>query len=206
MQKSLRVIMAAAFVAVGSCVAAPLNLLPSTQAISVAEAAGIINMTPAQQKEIDTFFTSFSSAGMSPFKKGTLTNDDILTFAINYNVKYNKDMKNISDKVWGIPPQKLTNVAQKFFGMPVTIHDINNCKLETKLYSEPLYIVPKATSLTSVFSKVDFLMDNGDETYLANVVIYMGSSQGYAATAGSRFRALITKTPTGYNLKEYIMR
>ena len=201
MKKSLRMLVVATILTTGSYIFLPFGLLSNHETISAAQAAGIVQLDPAQQKELDTFFTAFSSAGLHPFRKGNLTNDEILTFAVNYNVKYNKNLKNMSDTVWGIPLQKLTDVAQNFFGMPLTIHTINNYTLD-----KDLYLVPKATGATNIFSKVDFVMDNGDGTYLANVGIYMGSSIGSSPISGSRFRALITKTPTGYNLKEYIMR
>ncbi len=198
MQKPLRTFLVATILTLGSYASVPLASFFPAQTLSVVQAA---ELDPVQQKELDAFFTAFSSAGLHAFRKGTLTNDELLTFAVNYNVKYNQNLKNMSDKIWGIPLSYLTDTVQKYFGLPLTIHDINNYTLK-----DNLYLVPKATSATNVFSQTDFLMDNGDGTYLANVTIYMGSSGGTSPIIGSRFRALITKTPTGYNLKEYIMR
>ena len=201
MKKILRTFLAAAFLTAGTYLCFPST--PFLSRPSVAEAAGVIELNSTQQKQLDNFFTAFSSSGLRSFRKGTLTNDELLAFAVNYNIKHSKNLKNINEKTWGITLQDLTNTVQKYFGLPLTIHDMGNYTVK-----DGLYLVPRAASSTNVFSKVDFLMDNGDGTYLANVVIYMGSSEGPGASPliGSRFRALITKTDTGYNLQEYLMR
>lgn len=201
MKKILRTFLAAAFLTTGTYLCFPST--PFLSRPSVAEAAGVIELNSAQQKQLDDFFTAFSSSGLRSFRKGTLTNDELLAFAVNYNIKHSKNLKNINEKTWGITLQDLTNTVQKYFGLPLTIHDMGNYTVK-----DGLYLVPRAASSTNVFSKVDFLMDNGDGTYLANVVIYMGSSEGPGASPliGSRFRALITKTDTGCNLQEYLMR
>ena len=203
MKKSLSTLLAIAILTGSSFLAAPCAMPLRELAPSVASAAGSSQLDPAEQKALDDFFTVFSASGLRSFRQGQLTNDDLLLFAVNYNLKYNKNLKNMSDTTRGIPLQDLTGAAQKYFGMPLTVHDMNNFTIQ-----DNLYIVPKATSDTKIFSTADSIMNNGDGTYLVNVTIFMGSSAGLGTSPimGSRFRALITKTDDGYNLKEYILR
>ena len=201
MKKTLRTIVAAVVFVAGSCVLTPTTFLPNSQTAPVAQAAGIIQLDAAQQKQLDEFFTAFSSSSLRPFKLGELTNDDMLLFAVNYLVKNDKNLKNTGDSTYGISLEKIPAVTQKYFGLPVTVHDLNNCTIKNDLY-----IVPKATNVTNTFSSADMPMDNGDGTYLTNVVVYMSTTVGGSPSVYGRYRALFTKTPTGYNLKEYVAR
>jgi hypothetical protein len=178
---------------------------------SLATAQTEINMTAAQKKQLDTFFSNFSETALGSFKQNSLSQEALLNFALDHiyknaykSIKHSKDGNTAT-----IPAALVDKVTERYFGQ----------KLQKHKKSE--YLVPEASGEAYVFSQITRLLEAGKDLFKAEGGIYQTGSGGTPDPHGTpaawkkageevaqigKFSALIQKVKTGkehYILLEY---
>ena len=77
-----------------------------------------IKMSSGEKKQLDTFFSNFSEAGLQSFKQNSLSQEALLNFALDHI--YKNDYKSIKHSKDGntaiIPAALVDKVTEKYFG------------------------------------------------------------------------------------------
>jgi hypothetical protein len=178
---------------------------------SLALAQSEIKMNTVEKKQLDTFFSNFSEAGLKSFKQNSLSPEALLVFALDHIYKNDyKSLKHSQDGTSAIIPAALVNqTTEKYFGQ----------KLKPHLKAE--YLVPEASGEAFKFSQITRLQGMGKDLFQAEGVIYLTASGGTPDPHGTpaawkkageevepigKFSGLIKKERTGkerYILVEY---
>lgn len=131
-----------------------------------------VNMPGEQKKALDTFFSNFSEAYLKPFSMGNLSDDELISFALNHlviskNHTYAKFQGSFS-------ATEVEKVAARYFGKSVSGE-------ENKKYDGGIWVFKDGVYRTvsgygagemSPFSQIDELWDRGDGTFTVLVSVY----------------------------------
>jgi hypothetical protein len=178
---------------------------------SLAIAQAEIKMNAAEKKQLDTFFSNFSEVGLKSFKQNSLSQEDLLNFALGHIYKNaEKSLKQTKDGAAAIIPAALVDkTTEKYFGQKVQKHEKSE------------YLAPLASGEAYVFSQITKLTGRGQDLFQAEGAIYQTGSGGTPDPHGTpaawkkageeveqlgKFSALIKKAKTGqgrYILLEY---
>jgi len=120
-------------------------------------------MTGAEIKRLDTFFSNFSETALPSFKAGQLADAVLLVFALQPATKNNlKAVRHAGD--WAYVPAALVDqVTEKYFGI----------KIRKQAQAE--YKLPEASGEAYTFSQIAKLTPSGD-LFIAEGLIYTASS------------------------------
>lgn len=127
-----------------------------------------MKLEPAQQKNLNVFFSNFSEAHVASFSQGALTDQAIIDFALRHlyinkfkSLKPSKDGYSVT-----ATPEQVDTAAIKYFGHKPAQH------------KEKSYSIPVADGDMFVFSQLDTLEDVGSDTFKASGTIYSTGSGG----------------------------
>jgi hypothetical protein len=145
-----------------TCMLVALLLLVSGQALAESEYA----LSPAERKNLNTFFSNFSEASMKSFPQGGLSQEAMLDFGLRhaYLNKF-KSLKRAKDGQNVLVPAELVDRAS-----------INYFNAKLKKHAKAEYPVPMADGEAYVFSQISKLTDLGDYVYRAEGIIYYTGS------------------------------
>lgn len=135
---------------------------------TVAMAQSAEKLEAGRKAKLDTFFSNFSEAGVQSFKKGALSDEALLEFALRHNYLNNfKSLGKSKDGLSAIVPASLVDKATvKYFGLKM-----KNTRKEG-------YAVPLADGEAYTFSQIGALVNMGNGLYRAEGVIYSTGSGG----------------------------
>lgn len=145
-----------------ACMLVAFLLLVSGQALAESE----YDMSPAEKKNLNTFFSNFSEANMKSFVQGGLSQEAMLDFSLRHayinrfkSLKKAKDGRNVL-----VPSEMVDNATIRFFNATLKSH------------AKKEYPVPMADGEAYIFSQIVKLIDLGDYVYRAEGIIYFTSS------------------------------
>jgi len=140
--------------------------LPGAPGAPGAWAASAEQLSPAQKKNLDTFFSNFSEAGLKSFKQGELAPAALLDFALRHvYINRFKALKRSKDGVFVLASAELVDTATiKYFGVKLPSH----AKRE--------YPIPLADGEAYTFSQITSMSSLGGDVYQADGVIYSTGS------------------------------
>jgi len=188
------------------CLTAILVLLSTFAMAQSEEKLGL-----AQKKNLDTFFSNFSEANVQSFKKGSLSDEVMLNFALTHDYRNNfKSLKKSADgQSVIVPASAVDNTTVKYFGVKISRH------------LKEAYPVPLADGEAYTFSQIARLVSRGDGLFQAEGVIYSTDSggtpnphgtpaewkkKGEDVSVAGTFSALIRAESERYILLEYTVR
>jgi len=145
-----------------------LTLLAVIMTIASIGLAEPMKLEPAQQKNLNVFFSNFSEAHVASFSQGTLTDQAMIDFALRHlYINKLKSLKPSKDGYSVIATTKqVDTAAMKYFGQKPSQH------------KEKSYSIPVADGDMFIFSQLDTLEDIGSDTFKANGTIYSTGSGG----------------------------
>lgn len=145
-----------------------LILLTVIMTIASIGLAAPMKLEPAQQKNLNVFFSNFSEAGVASFTQGTLTDQGMIDFALRHlylnkfkALKPSKDGNSVTATT-----EQVDTATLKYFGQKIAQHP------------EKLYSIPLADGDLFYFSQLDTLEDLGSDTFKAEGTIYSTGSGG----------------------------
>ena len=160
-----------------------------------------------EREKLNTFFSNFSEVYMEPFDEQTLSDADIIRFAVSHNYINNyKRFESSGDYTAKIKKEFIEESAEKYFGRKITSHQ----STEYIKYTNGYYYKEEAGGGEYIFSEIEELFEAGDNYYFAIVNIYMASSGWDGSLSGddtpelyNKMTAYITKKNNKYILNEY---
>ncbi|GAB7078796.1 hypothetical protein [Megalodesulfovibrio paquesii] len=178
------------------------------QAATTTAAETPVAMTPAQQRQLNTFFSNFSEAAVPSFAEGTLPPQARLDFALQHAyINKFKSLKKSSDgQSVLVPADMVDTILIKYLGAPLPSH------------AQKAYPVPLADGEAYVFSQIRTLTDLGQDIFRAEGFIYYtgpggdidphGTPEqwrkaGEDVTPGASFTARIQARDERYVLLDY---
>ncbi|KHK02408.1 hypothetical protein [Desulfovibrio sp. TomC] len=119
-------------------------------------------LSPETRKELSDFFSPFAAANMKSFDQGTLTEKDLLSFAIWHCIMHpDPALKRInSGNGIVIPPQVIDTITRTFFDRTI------------KKHRKAQYVESLGSGEAFVFAQADSLRQRDDGTFLAAGTIY----------------------------------
>ena len=104
-----------------------------------------------RKKNLDTFFSNFSEANVQSFKKGSLSDEALLNFALTHNYINNfKALKKSADgRSLIVPAGSVDKTTLKYFGLKIDKHPKGD------------YPVPLADGEAYTFSQISRLVNRG---------------------------------------------
>ncbi len=145
-----------------------LTLLAVIMTVASMGLAEPMKLEPAQQKNLNVFFSNFSEAQVASFSQGALTDQTIVDFALRHlylnkfkSLKPSKDRLSVTATT-----EQVDTAAIKYFGQKPAQH------------KEKTYSIPLADGEAFFFSQLDTLEDIGSDTFKASGTIYSTGSGG----------------------------
>ncbi len=127
-----------------------------------------MKLEPAQQKNLNVFFSNFSEAQVASFSQGELTDQAMIDFALRH--LYLNKFKSLKPSKDGLAvmatTEQVDTAALKYFGQKPAQH------------KEKTYSIPVADGDLFYFSQLDMLEDIGSDTFKASGTIYSTGSGG----------------------------
>jgi hypothetical protein len=145
-----------------------LTLLAVIMTVASMGLAEPMKLEPAQQKNLNVFFSNFSEAQVASFSQGALTDQTIVDFALRH--LYLNKFKSLKPSKDGLSvtatTEQVDTAAIKYFGQKPAQH------------KEKTYSIPLADGEAFFFSQLDTLEDIGSDTFKASGTIYSTGSGG----------------------------
>jgi len=181
-----------------------------------------VQLTPAEQKKLNIFFSNFSEVYLEPFARGSITDDELIKFGVLHNHINNlKLFQKAGNGNLKLKEEAVSKTIGKYFGITFTGH-----KATTDIkYNGGYYFIPESDGEAYTFSQAEKVTDIGGDRYTAYINVYTASS-GWTGNANAnpkswgtdsnekpeltgKFKATFSKTngPNGesvYNLIDYI--
>lgn len=135
-----------------------------------------VKLTPAEKKQLNTFFSNFSEVFVEPFAKDRISDIKLIEFGIYHNYKNNEKRFTKGGKEYQvkIKASYIDETVMKFFGKKITKHQsIADSGIE---YKEGWYYTTDASGEEYDFSQIVSLVDNGDNIFTAIVNVYSAGS------------------------------
>jgi len=132
-----------------------------------------VKLTSEEQKKLNTFFSNFSEVNLKPFKRGEISNDELINFGVYHNYKNNpKYFEKSGEGNVRLKEGYVVNSVQKYFGLTLgeqkSTPDIK--------YKSGYYYIPEADGEAFTFSQVEKVIDIGYDQFIAYVNVYTASS------------------------------
>jgi hypothetical protein len=126
-----------------------------------------VNLTAKEKKELNTFFSYFSEVFLDPFTKESITDKDLIIFALGHNYKNNYERFEKGDKPYNVKLKAsfVDETVNKYFGRKIKKHQ----SIDPVRYVKGKYICPDNSSEEFSFSQIENLYDLGNNLFLANV-------------------------------------
>lgn len=173
-----------------------------------------VNITPELRKKLNTFFSNFSEVQMEPFDPITLSDEQIIDFAVFHNhINNYKRFENAGNNKIKIKKEYIEETAEKYLNRKISKHQ----STEKVNFSNGCYVIEDASGEAFYFSQLEELSDMGDNAYYATVNVYVASS-GWAGDYQSnpetwekedapeyyeKMSAVIVKLNDRYVIEEY---
>lgn len=135
-----------------------------------------VKLTPAEKKQLNTFFSNFSEVFLEPFAKDKISDTELIEFSIYHNYKNNEKRFVRGGKEYQvkIKASYIDETVMKYFGKKITKHQsIDDSGIE---YKDGWYYTTDATGEEYDFSQIVSLSDNGNGMYTAMVNVYSAGS------------------------------
>jgi hypothetical protein len=133
---------------------------------SAAFAQKEMSMNVKEKENLNNFFSNFSAVNLSSFKKGCLTDEQMLDFAESHCISRESENFKTVNKGYDIvvPAKDIDRITEKYFGEKIKNHKLKE------------YIFGMASGEAYIFSQVNRLiaLDNGD--FRAEGTIYYAGS------------------------------
>jgi len=182
---------------------------------SVEDVYTLVNLSKDERKKLNTFFSNFSEVSMEPFDENTITDAEVIDFAVFHNhINYYKRFENAGDNRIKIKKDYIDETSEKYLGLKVSSHQ------STSLvdYANGFYTIDDASGETYYFSQIEDLYLVEDNYYFAIIDVYMASSGwtgDYQADPQTwkgddvpeyynKMTAYITKKDNRYIINEYM--
>jgi|SRR5579872_423258 len=138
------------------------------QARSVQRIGKPVAMSASEKRQLDTFFSNFAEARVRPFKRGSLTDADLIEFGYKHNL-YNPRVKaNSNNDSHEVAAEAVDAAAIKYFGVGINRHHaLPGVRFDGRNYSSP-----GGDGDPVPFAQIERLSDLGSGLYSARVNIY----------------------------------
>jgi len=132
-----------------------------------------VDLSEADRKELNTFFSNFSEVLMKPFNLDKLTDALMIHFAVYHNeINYFKLFQPAGNNRFKISEYDINQTTEIFFGRKVGTHQSTN----EIIYSQGFYTIVPADGEAYYFSQIDDLFLIEGNNYYAMVKIYVAGS------------------------------
>ena len=165
--------------------------------------------TSPERKKLNTFFSNFSEAYVESFTQETLTEKNLLDFALIHSYINNpKSLIRFPDNLnVGVPAKLVDRATERYFGRTISRHE------------QDVYKMPLASGEAYTFSQINRVVPLGANRFQAEGFIYQTGSGGTPDPHGTpaewvkagedvdqvgRFSAVIKKVGSGGNMR-YIL-
>jgi len=145
--------------------------------LSFAETNGKdVKLTPAEKKQLNTYFSNFSEVFLEPFAKDKITDKSLIAFSVSHNYRNNEKLfvKGGEEYQVKIKASYIDDSVNRFFGKKITKHQsIDDSGI---VYRDGWYYTTDASGEEYSFSQIAGLSDNGNSMYTAIVNVYSADS------------------------------
>lgn len=156
-----------------------------------------LDLTKDEREKLNTFFSNFSEVQMEPFNEQTISDAEIIHFAVYHNhINNYKRFESIGDNLIKIKKDYIDESAEKYLGTKVSTHQSTG-EIE---YADGYYTIEDANGEAFYFSQIEDLFEVEDGFYFAIVDVYVASS-GWAGDYQSS-----PDTWTGDEAPEYLQK
>jgi len=135
-----------------------------------------VKLTPAEKKQLNTFFSNFSEVFFEPFTKDKISDSKLIEFSVIHNYKNNEKrfVKGGKEYQVKIKASYIDETVMKFFGKKITKHQsVEDTGIE---YKDGWYYTTDASGEEFDFSQIVSLADNGNNLFTATVNVFSASS------------------------------
>ena len=124
-----------------------------------------VKLSPAEKKNMNTFFSNFSGVFTESFTKDTLTDEAMIRFSVRHIYRNSSSLfvKSGKDYRVKIKAFHIEAAAEKFFGTKIGAHK----SVEDIDYLNGWYYITEASGEVQFFSQVKNMFDNGGGIYTA---------------------------------------
>jgi hypothetical protein len=135
-----------------------------------------VKITPAEKKQLNTFFSNFSEVFLEPFAKDGISDTKLIEFSVIHNYRNNEKLFVKGGKEYQVKIKAgyVDDTVNKYFGKRIKKHQsVDDSGIE---YRDGWYYTTDASGEEFDFSQIASLSDNGNNMYTANVNVYSASS------------------------------
>jgi len=135
-----------------------------------------VKLSPAEKKQLNTFFSNFSEVFVEPFEKDKISDIKLIEFSIYHNYKNNEKrfVKGGKEYQVKIKASYIDETVTKFFGKKIFKHQsIDGSGID---YKDGWYYTTDATGEEYDFSQIVSLVDNGGNMFTAIVNVFSAGS------------------------------
>lgn len=132
-----------------------------------------VELSSGEIEKLNTFFSNFSEIQMADFDEQSLTDAEIINFAVYHNhINNYTRFENLADNKIRIKKEYIDETAEKYFDRKIKSHQ----SIESITYSKDYYTIENSSGEAYYFSQIEELFDAGDNNYLATVNVYVANS------------------------------
>ncbi|NLY73749.1 MAG: hypothetical protein GX075_00395 [Firmicutes bacterium] len=132
-----------------------------------------IKLNQEEWKELNEFFSNFSEVFLKPFKKGQVSNTELVRFGILHNLWNNYQLfQPYNSSYLKLDKKFVETTVEKYFGIKSITHE----SVGDKIYKDGYYIIPVSSGEAYLFSQVTKFIDMGNGYYVAFLNLYIASS------------------------------
>lgn len=133
-----------------------------------------VKLSPAEKKLMNTFFSNFSEVLMEPFTRESITDMELIQFAVSHNYRNNEKLftKGGEEYQVKIRARYIDDTVNKFFGRKI----IQPQSIEGIDYKDGWYYTTDASGEEYLFSQIVSLHDNGNGIFTAKVNVFQAGS------------------------------
>ena len=132
-----------------------------------------IKLNEGEWKRLNTFFSNFSEVFLKPFKKGQITNEELVSFGVLHNKRNNYNLfKSYQSSYLKLDKKYVEASVEKYFGIKSITHESTG----DATYKDGYYIMPDGAGEAYLFSQVTKFNDIGNGYYVAYLNIYVAGS------------------------------
>lgn len=149
------------------------NTTVNDENIEVYDKLTKIELSISEREKLNTFFSNFAEVQMADFDEQSLTDADIIYFAVYHNsINDYERFESVDNNKIKIKKEFIDETAEKYFDRKIELHQ----STESITFANGYYTIENASGEAFYFSQIEDIFDLGDNNCFVTVNLYVASS------------------------------